>query len=190
MENYKFQLSFSLPGYLNDISHRFDFDTLSTQGFDINLNQHQVICQCKRPGNSALRTIKDSITHIQDILPEASLQAVSPDLVPYDAVAKVLKLSNVKFKALIASESNAFPKPSPRSEKPAWHLKEVLEWNRDHRLQEINSTIFETSLAAHKLNSLQHRTPTRTQSQGYELPDKYAARSFAAKPVAEPKLYR
>ena len=190
MESYKFKLSFSLPAFVGDVTRLISEQEFEKSGIAVKVTDKQIICSCNRRGDNAFRTIRETATLIQDALPDASLRLVSPDLIPEKTACNLLKIGPAKFKALRAS-AHFSPRTITRSDKQHWHLKEILDWMRDHRGEAINPAIYATAEASYRINNTSHGVIEKPRNtSGFGLPEKYSARSFEPKTSFNPNIYR
>lgn len=102
---------------------------------------------------SAMTAIQSAIRDVSDVICDAELVEVAPDLVGLSEIARYLDCSR-QYMAKVRSTSNGFPHPAYSGNSSLlWHLCDVLDWLRDNKSYVVDPSLMAVSRAAASINS-------------------------------------
>lgn len=104
-----------------------------------------------RMASSAEAAMREALRELAEVLPEARLIEVSPDLVGLSDVAALLDQSRQNVRKLMTRHAGQFPLPVHAGSTALWHLAPVLAFLRT-RQQAIPKALFEVAEAAMRVN--------------------------------------
>ncbi|WP_432472170.1 hypothetical protein [Amphritea sp. HPY] len=173
MERYKSSLHLSLPGYMNDISSRFQENDCCSDAV-ITVGGEKISLCFARCGESAYQVIFNAISEIRSILPEASIKRISPDLIPESKLCQLLNLNESQLTALCSTKAREFPAKINSGKGNTWHLKDILQWMYNSGHYKVNRALYETSLVTQQINAMNKIKHQPVALSSFDRPVKYA----------------
>lgn len=152
---YQFTLKFAVP--VRTIAPEDWIDRLAEAGCD------DALVGTGMPGRLALvfdrsaadadAALQSAITDVQHAIPEARLIEAAPDYVGLTEIAELLGISRQAMRKIMSQNIESFPLPVHEGNPSIWHLKEVLDWMRQHQGRPIDKKTEDLSAAAYRMNS-------------------------------------
>ena len=81
-----------------------------------------------RTAKSAETAIRKAISDVQNVIPDAELTELKPDLVGISDMAALLECSRQNVRKLATNGNSNFPGPTVSGSVPLWHFYEVASW--------------------------------------------------------------
>jgi hypothetical protein len=154
MKEYEFALRFAVPS-IEAISDEL-VDQLCDAGCDDALigvgHAGRIAMEFARTSDSAHEAILSAIRDVREVLPDAELIEVTPDIVGLTDVAEMVGCSRQNMRKLLVACGARGPAPIHEGTSTLWHLAPVLNWLVHDKRYSIPGDLLELSEATMKVN--------------------------------------
>lgn len=119
-----------------------------------------------REAESAGAAIRSALVDVQQVIPEATLIEVAPDLVGLSDVAEVVGVSRQNMRKLMLTWPGDFPVPVHEGSTSLWHLADVLGWLQEKGNYRLTQSIVDVAGVAMQVNALKAARRLSPQASG------------------------
>jgi predicted DNA-binding transcriptional regulator AlpA len=152
---YQFNLKFAVP--VRTTAPDDWIDRLAEAGCDDALvgtgMPGRLALEFDRAAADAHAALQSAVTDVQRAIPEARLIEAGPDYVGLTEIAELLGISRQAMRKIMSKNIESFPLPVHEGNPSIWHLKDVLDWMRQHQGRAIDEKTEDVSAAAFRMNS-------------------------------------